>query len=133
MSGSSVPRPGIGEAEVGAQVDDLEVIGQAGGQLRGLAVRKRGEQQVGVGQDVRAGAGEDGVVQAGIPGELRVRCGHGQAGAAVRGQRADLEVGMAGQQPEQFAARIAAGPRYRNPGTHKSLTSAPPTLEEYSL
>ena len=38
---------------------------------------------------------------------------------------------MTGQQPEQFTPRIAAGSRYRNPGTHISLTSA--TMEEYSL
>src|SRR6185437_4221466 len=88
-----------------------------------LAVREGGEEQVGIGQGVRVGAGEDGVVKAGVPGELRVRGGHRLPGAAVGGERADLEVRMTGQQPEQFAARVAAGPRYRNPGTHMSLTS----------
>jgi hypothetical protein len=87
-------------------------------------VRERGEEQVGFGQGVRVGAGEDGVVKAGVPGELRVRGGDRLPGAAVGGERADLEVGMTGQQPEQFAARVAAGPRYRNPGTHMSLTSS---------
>ena len=94
-------------------------------------MREGGEEQVGVGEDVRVGAGEDGAVEAGMAGQLRVRRGHRRAGVAVRGQRTDLEVGMASQQAEQFAARVAAGPRYRNPRTHISLTSAA-TLEEYS-
>ena len=106
------------------------MVRETRGQLRGLAVRERGEEQVGVGQDVRVRAGEDGVVEAGIPGQLRVRRRHREAGAAVRGERADLEVGVTGQQPEQFAARVAAGPRDRNPGTHMSLTSD--AMEEYS-
>ena len=38
---------------------------------------------------------------------------------------------MAGQQAEKLAARVAAGPRYRNPRTHVSLASAV-ILEEYS-
>ncbi len=120
---------GIGEPEVGAQVDDPEVVRETRGQLRGLAVRERGEEQVG-GQDVRVRAGEDGVVEARIPGQLRVHRGHRQAGAAVRGEWADLEVRVTGQQPEQFTARVAAGPCDRNPGTHMSLTSD--AMEEYS-
>src|SRR6185437_5148337 len=86
----------VGQPEVGAQVDDLEVAGQARGQLRRLPVRERREQQVGVGQEVRLGGREDRAVQAGMPGELRVRRGHGGTGAVVRGQRSQLKVGMAG-------------------------------------
>ena len=46
-----VPRPGvrIAEPEVGTEVNDLELSREAGGQLRGLPVRERGEEQVGVG------------------------------------------------------------------------------------
>ncbi len=94
-------------------------------------MRQGDQEKVSVGENVRLGGGEDGAVEAGMAGQLRVRGGHRRAGVAVRGQRTDLEVGVAGQQAEQFAARVATGPRYRNPRTHLSLTSAA-VLEEYS-
>ena len=74
------------------------------------------------GQDVRVGGGEDGVVQARMAGQLRMHRGHRGTGAAVRGQRAYLQARMAGQQAEQFAARVAAGTRDRRSRTHMSLT-----------
>jgi hypothetical protein len=97
------------------------VAGQARGQLRRLPVRERGEQQVGAGQEVGLGRGEDRAVQAGMAGELRVGGDHGGAGAAVRGQRPYFQVGMAGQQAEQFPARVAAGARDRHSRTHMPL------------
>ncbi len=36
----------------------------------------------------------------------------------MRGQRADLQIGVAGQQSEQLTARVAAGSRDRNPRAH---------------
>ena len=40
------------------------------------------------------------------------------AGAAVGGQRADLDVGMAQEQAEQLASRVPAGAGYRDPHCH---------------
>ena len=95
-----VPRPRIriGEPEVVLAVDYLELSRKAGGQLRGLPVREGDQEQVGVREDVRVvRLLKTAPSRAGCPGQLRVHRGHRRAGVAVRGQRTDLKVGMAGQ------------------------------------
>jgi hypothetical protein len=45
-------------------------------------------------------------------------CGQQGAGAAARGERADLDLWMAQQQPEQFATRVSAGTGHRRSHCH---------------
>jgi hypothetical protein len=63
-------------------------------------MRQGGEEQVGLGQDVRVGAGEHAAVEAGVAGQLRMHLGHRRPGAAAGRHRADLEGRMTGQQTQ---------------------------------
>ena len=54
----------------------------------------------------------------------------GLPGAARSGDRADLEVGVPGEQPQQLAARVAAGARHRDPYAHDQ---PPRFLKKYAF
>ena len=64
--------------------------------------------------------------QPGQRGQVRVHRAHRLARVALAGDRADLQVRVPGQQPEQFAARIAAGARDRYPRAHPPSFAARP-------
>jgi hypothetical protein len=64
-------------------------------------------------------------VEGRVAGEVRVDFRDRLAGAARAGDRADLEVGVPGEQPQQLAARVAAGARHRDPYAHDSASSLP--------
>ena len=95
-------------------------------------MREGGEQEVGVGEEFGLGRDEPGLLEDGVAGQLRVDGGHGGPGVSLRGQRAELEVRMAGQQAQQFAARVAACSRDRYPRTHVNPLAPLATLKEYS-
>ena len=63
-------------------------------------MRESREEQVGVGEKVRIGGAEHAVVEAGVAGQLRMNRGHRCPGVAGRGQRTDLELGVASQQAQ---------------------------------
>jgi hypothetical protein len=76
------------------------------------------EDQVGRGQPVRIGGREG---QAGQSGQMRVHGGDRCPGVGARGDRTEFEVGMPGDQAEQFTAGVAAGPSDRHADTHRVL------------
>ena len=51
-------------------------------------------------------------------GQMRVHLGDRAARAALPGHRAELQVGMTGQQPQQLASRVSARARHRDPRAH---------------
>src|SRR5579863_5782947 len=60
-----------------------------------------------------------------MAGEVRVDFRDRLAGAGRSGDRADLEVGVPGEQPQQLAARVAAGARHGDPYAHDPASSLP--------
>ena len=64
-----------------------------------------------------------------VTGEVRVDRGDWLARAAARGHRRDLQVGVPGEQAEEFAARVAAGARDSDPYAHADASFS---LREYA-
>ncbi len=77
----------------------------------------------------RRGRGEVLAVERGVTGEVRVDRGDRLARAAARGHRRDLQVGVPGEQAEEFPARVAAGARDSDPYAHAGASFS---LREYA-
>ena len=58
--------------------------------------------------------------------QVRVHLGDGRPALLWRGHRAQLQVGMPGQQPQQLASRVSARARHRDPRAHAPPTLCPP-------
>ena len=97
---------GCGEAEVGAEVDEVpDAVDQVGDEALRLAVREGQEDEV----EAVEGRGVErveGQVRVG-GGERRVQVGDRGAGLTVPGGGDDLEVRVGGEQAEQLGAGVA--------------------------
>jgi hypothetical protein len=102
----------IGEAEVGRQVDDLEVLGQAGDHLLRRAVRQAAEHHVAV---VPVGLVDRGHDRQAEAGEMREHDVDRLAGVAVGGQQRDADARMTQQQAQELAPGVAAGAQDTDP------------------
>ncbi len=100
-----LPVGGGPEPEVGAAVDDQDVLAERLGHGGGLPVRQRQEDHVVVGQHLRGGGLQDPAGQ-----RRKVRLEQSQRGARVgaAGQRPDLDLRVAEQQAQHLAARVSA-------------------------
>ena len=78
-------------------------------------MRQREEDQVSLGQVVRVGAGE---TTAGQGGEMRMDIRDRRARVGRRGDRAQFQVRMTGNQAQQFPAGVPAGSGDRHPDSH---------------
>ena len=104
-------RPGrLGlEPEVGAAVDDDDLVGQLRGERGRVAVRQREEDDVVAGQRVDGGRLEHAV---GERDQVRVDAPEPFTGTAGRRDGADLELRVGEQQPEDLSSGVAARPRH---------------------
>ena len=109
------PGCGVGEPEVGTEVDDRQVGGQLGHQSRRLAVRQGEEDEVGLRQRCGVGRDEAGV---GEGGQLRVDAGDRLAGLGVGRDRSEPQLGMSEDEAQQLATRVATRPGNRRRRTH---------------
>ena len=101
-----LPQGGVGEPEVGAAVDDHDVVAELAGDLAGLAVRQRQEDDVVAGERLEVGRLEDPVGQR---HQVRLEAAERLAGVRGAGQGADLDVGVAEQEAQQLATGVPAG------------------------
>ena len=101
------PRGLVGEAEVGAAVDDDHVVAQLGGQCRGVAVRQGEHDRVVAGEHLGRGVLEQPV---GERGQVRVDAAQRLPGVRRRGERTDLELGVLQQQAHDLTAGVPARP-----------------------
>jgi hypothetical protein len=96
-----LPRVGVGEAEVGAAVDDQRVGAELFGQRGRMTMRQRQEHHVVAGEHVELGRLDHALGQR---RQVRVVLTEGAAGAGGRGHRADREAPVrVGRVPEQQA------------------------------
>ncbi|CCH71807.1 hypothetical protein BN11_110027 [Nostocoides australiense Ben110] len=109
------PVPLVLEAEVGAAVDDDDLVGQLRGQRRAVAVREGEEDDVVPGQHLCRGVLEQAVAQR---RQVRVDRAQGLPGVAARRQRPDLHLGVREQQADELASRIPTRTRDRDPYRH---------------
>ena len=95
-----VPQP-----EVGRQVDDdPDPVPQPGHDALRLAVGQRAEHEVQAVEVVRVGRP---VAQPGVGGGQRRRVlPHHLTGVGVRGDRRHLDLGVAGEEPQELHARV---------------------------
>lgn len=99
------PRIGVVQTKVRAAVDDERVVRQLRSDLGRGAVRKPQEDHVMTRERGGIGLAEYSV---GERYEMGLVCGERTARVATGRQRADLDVRMAQQQAQHFAARVAA-------------------------
>ena len=109
------PLPGhrVGEPEVGTAVDDHDLLSQLRGDRAGLAVRQGQEDHVVAGQGLDGGLLEDPLGQR---HEVRLEAAERLRRVGGTGQRADLDLGVGQQQPQQLTAGVPAGSGDRDPG-----------------
>ena len=100
---------------VGAEVYHQHVRAELRGELRGVAVRQGEEDDVVPAEGL---GGRVGQRPAGQRHQVRLVGAQLRAGAARRGERADLDLGMGEQQAQQFAARVPARSRHRDLHRH---------------
>ena len=110
MLGAVEPLPdgGVGQAEVGAAVDDHGVLPQLGGDGAGLAVGQAEEDDVVTAEGLGAGLLEHPVGQR---HEVGLEDAEALTGVGAAREGADLDVGVGQEQPEDLAPGIAAGAR----------------------
>ncbi len=109
------PDVGVGEPMVGAQVDHPHAGRQRRRERAGRAVRKREEHDVGVDPGKGGGIGED---PAGQIRQVRMNRCDVLPGRRTRRHQTELDLRMAEQQPQQFAARVATRPCHRRCHPH---------------
>ena len=102
----------IGEPVVGPAVDDDHVLAELCGQLPGLAVGQREEDDVVAGKRLDVGLLEHPVGQG---HEVRLQGAERLAGVGVPREGADLDLWMAQEQPEDLAPGVPAGARHCDP------------------
>ena len=113
--GGGVPFPvpllvvGDGEPEVGAEVDHVaDRVDQVTGERLGLAVREAQERQVEAREVVRGHLLVGHALVRG--GQRRVEVADGGARVGVGGDEGDLDVGMAGEEPEELRSGVPRSP-----------------------
>ena len=106
------PRAGVSEAEVGAAVDDDDVVGELRGQGRRVPVGQCEHDGVMAGEDVGGGVLEDPIGQ-----RCEVRVDRPQALSGVRRGRegSDLELGVLEEEADHLSPGIATGTGHCNP------------------
>ena len=100
-----LPGGRVGEPEVGAAVDDDGVVGQRLGDRGGLAVRQAEEDHVVAGEHLDGGLLEHPVGQR---HEVRLERAERLPRVGAGGDRADLDVRVGQQQPQDLAAGVPA-------------------------
>jgi 3-methyladenine DNA glycosylase AlkD len=105
----------VGQPVVGAQVDDLHVVRDRRREGARDAVRQRQEDQLGIGHRARGRLAQDEVGGRAQPG---MHVAEALAGVLVCGGGHDVQVRMAGQQPQQLAAGVATRADHGNSGSH---------------
>jgi hypothetical protein len=100
---------------VGAAVHHEGFGGQVRGELAGFTVRQGHKNDV-VADQIRGCRVDEGQVRERTQRWLHVD--QALTGIAVRGDRAHLELGVTGEQPQQFAARIPARARHCHRKNH---------------
>ncbi len=103
---------GVGKAEIGRQIDDLQMIGQPGDDLLRGAVRQPAEHQVEIAPVDLADRDQ---VRQSLAGQMRKDRGDRLAGLTVGGQGADLGLRVIAQEAQELGPGIAAGPQYPDP------------------
>jgi hypothetical protein len=119
------PGAGVGQPEVGTEVDDLQVRPEAGGHPGGLPGGQGQERQVAAGTGHGLRVLEPPPGQGRHAGQVGMDLGDRPARVAVRGDRAQLQVGVAGEQPEQLTAGVSAAARHRHPRAHPPTGPVP--------
>src|ERR1019366_7806419 len=109
------PRPSVREPVVGTQVHDLDAVLQVVGDQGGLAGWQGEEDQVAVERAAGPGGLELPAGQRRQPSEVRVDLADEPSGIAVGRYRAELQTGVACDQPEQPAPRAPPAPTTRAP------------------
>ena len=97
---------------VGAAVDHDDVVAERRGQLRGVPVRQREEDDVVARERLRVGLAQHPV---GERHQVWLVVTQERARAAARRQRADLHFRMSEQESQQLTPGIAAGSGHRDP------------------
>ena len=105
----------VGEAVVGAEIDDALGRVQLRSQCRGCTVRQREEDEIGAGEGRRIRLGER---QISDGAEVGVNVAHALPRVAVGGDGGDLQVRMRGDQPQQLTTGVATGSRDRDLDAH---------------
>ena len=100
------PILGVREAVVRAEVDHEDVVGQLGGDLRRGAVREREDDDVVPGQVLRGRVDQHAV---GERAQVRLNRSHEGARVRVRGQRADADMGVVGQEAKDLSPGVTTG------------------------
>ena len=108
---------GGGEPEVAAEVDEVrDAAGEVGHQALGFTVGQGEEDQVEAveGRRVERIQGEARVGG----GQRRVQLGDRDPGVGSRRCRDDVQVGVAGEEPQQLGAGVPGGPHHAGPIRH---------------
>jgi hypothetical protein len=105
----------VDESMVGAEIDDLHRRGQLCCKRAARTVRERKEHDIGPGQGSGSCLGEG---QVGDGPEVGVDLADGLPSTGLGCQRRYLEVGMARDEAQQFAAGVPAGAGYRDSSSH---------------
>ena len=91
---------------VGAAVDDDRVVAELGGDRPGLAVRQAEHDDVVAGEGLGGGRLEDAI---GERAEVGLQHAEGLPGVGPAREGADLDVGVAEQQPQHLPSGVPAG------------------------
>jgi len=114
----------VGQAEIRREVHNLQMLRQRRHRLLRRAVRQAAEHDV-MGAEIHVLDAHQ--VRQAERGQVREDPAEGLARAPVGGERADLDMRMAGQQADQLRAGIAARAQDRRPGpvSHLGHGSSP--------
>ncbi|GAA3110921.1 hypothetical protein GCM10020254_66290 [Streptomyces goshikiensis] len=114
---------------VGAHVDDEDLVAELGGDGGGLTVRQGEEHDI-MSREHLGGGRLQGA--AGERDEVRLERTEGLPGVGVRGQRADLHLGVREQQAQYLTARVPARPGHRCTNHHRTLLVDGMTIRTYA-